>query len=49
MEPFVIVIAFLAIVIIAKGVKAVPQGMEYTVERFGRYTKTLHPGLIYVP
>lgn len=27
------------------GVKVVPQGMEYTVERFGRYTKTLSPGL----
>jgi len=26
-------------------VKSVPQGMEYTVERFGRYTGTLHPGL----
>jgi regulator of protease activity HflC (stomatin/prohibitin superfamily) len=30
--------------------KAVPQGMEYTVERFGRYTITLKPGLnILVP
>lgn len=48
MEPFVIVIAFLAIVIIVKGVKAVPQGMEYTVERFGRYTKTLFPGLNFI-
>jgi regulator of protease activity HflC (stomatin/prohibitin superfamily) len=27
------------------GVKSVPQGMEYTVERFGRYTRTLRPGL----
>ena len=26
-------------------IKAVPQGDEYTVERFGRYTKTLTPGL----
>lgn len=25
--------------------KAVPQGREYTVERFGRYTRTLTPGL----
>lgn len=48
MEPFVIVIAVLAIIIIAKGVKTVPQGMEYTVERFGRYTKTLHPGLNFI-
>ena len=25
-------------------VKIVPQGMNYTVERFGRYTRTLQPG-----
>ena len=28
-----------------KGVRRVPQGYEYTVERFGRYTHTLSPGL----
>jgi regulator of protease activity HflC (stomatin/prohibitin superfamily) len=27
------------------GVKSVPQGREWTVERFGRYTNTLRPGL----
>ena len=27
------------------GAKVVPQGSEYTVERFGRYTRTLRPGL----
>ncbi|MDI5399883.1 hypothetical protein MJN39_24500, partial [Salmonella enterica subsp. enterica serovar Kentucky] len=27
------------------GVKIVPQGYQWTVERFGRYTKTLQPGL----
>ncbi len=48
MEVFVLVIALLAVVIIVKGVKAVPQGMEYTVERFGRYTKTLNPGLNFI-
>ncbi len=48
MEVFVLVIAILALVIVFKGVKAVPQGMEYTVERFGRYTKTLHPGLNFI-
>lgn len=48
MEAFVIVIALLAVVVIAKGVKAVPQGMEYTVERFGKYTHTLHPGLNFI-
>lgn len=49
MEPIIpIVFALLAIIIIGKGVKAVPQGMEYTIERFGRYTKTLHPGLNFI-
>ncbi len=42
---FVIVFLLLAIVIILMGVKQVPQGTHYTVERFGRYTKTLRPGL----
>lgn len=36
---------FVAIVIIASSVKTVTQGSEWTVERFGRYTKTLRPGL----
>lgn len=42
---FVVVFLILAVVIILMGVKQVPQGMHYTVERFGRYTKTLRPGL----
>ncbi len=41
---FVIVAFFLAIVVVSQGVKTVPQGFEYTVERFGRYTRTLTPG-----
>jgi regulator of protease activity HflC (stomatin/prohibitin superfamily) len=42
-----IVVVFLAV---AMSVRSVPQGMEYTVERFGRYTHTLRPGLnIIVP
>ncbi len=41
---FVIAALVLAVVIVLMGVKAVPQGMEYTVERFGRYTRTLAPG-----
>ena len=45
MEIFVVVVAVLAVVIVALGVKRIPQGMEYTVERFGRYTRTLRPGL----
>ena len=39
-----VVILVLAIVIVKSGVTVVSQGMEYTVERFGRYTKTLRPG-----
>jgi len=42
---FVIVFVVLAIVTVIMGVKVVPQGMEYTIERFGRYTRTLAPGL----
>jgi regulator of protease activity HflC (stomatin/prohibitin superfamily) len=36
-----VAVAFLAV---AMSVRSVPQGMEYTVERFGRYTHTLRPG-----
>lgn len=47
---FTLVLVGLAIVIIFAGVKIVPQGHRYTVERFGRYTRTLQPGLhIIVP
>ena len=35
----------LAIAIVFMGVKVVPQGYQWTVERFGRYTNTLKPGL----
>lgn len=42
---FAIIFFILAIAIIFAGVKTVSQGHEYTVERFGRYTKTLRPGL----
>jgi regulator of protease activity HflC (stomatin/prohibitin superfamily) len=42
---FTIVVGILAIIIVSLGAKRVPQGTEYTVERFGRYTKTLRPGL----
>jgi regulator of protease activity HflC (stomatin/prohibitin superfamily) len=42
---FVLVLLVLCVVVILAGVKIVPQGYNYTVERFGRYTRTLHPGL----
>lgn len=42
---FVLFFLVLAVVIVLMGVKSVSQGMEFTVERFGRYTRTLRPGL----
>jgi regulator of protease activity HflC (stomatin/prohibitin superfamily) len=45
---FDILIAILVILVVLSlfaGIKTVPQGYNYTVERFGRYTKTLSPGL----
>ena len=42
---FVIAVVVLAVILVAMGIKTVPQGHEYTVERFGRYTRTLVPGL----
>ncbi len=50
MGTFAIVVFVFAILMVFMSVKSVPQGMEYTVERFGRYTNTLTPGLnIIVP
>ncbi|OSM06245.1 SPFH domain-containing protein [Magnetofaba australis] len=48
MEPIaslVIVILVLAMIFMLMAIKVVPQGMEYTVERWGRYQRTLKPGL----
>lgn len=38
-------IVVLVLVVIYMSVKQIPQGYEWTVERFGRYTHTLSPGL----
>lgn len=48
MEPgaaILIAMLVLVLVTILMGVKTVPQGQEWTVERLGRYTRTLSPGL----
>jgi regulator of protease activity HflC (stomatin/prohibitin superfamily) len=42
---FVIVVVILAVLTLFAGVKQVGQGYNWTVERFGRYTRTLSPGL----
>lgn len=48
MDAFVIGLLALVVVLIVLGVKKVDQGMEYTVERFGRYTRSLRPGLNFI-
>ena len=48
METFVIVLVIFAIVLVFMSVKSVPQGYEYTVETFGKYTRTLRPGLHFI-
>lgn len=35
----------LLILVLFAGAKVVPQGFNFTIERFGRYTRTLQPGL----
>ncbi|HLY45686.1 MAG TPA: SPFH domain-containing protein [Stellaceae bacterium] len=42
---FLIVLAVVVLAVIARGVRTVPQGYQWTVERFGRYRVTLQPGL----
>ena len=45
---FVLVVVVLAVVLVLMGVKPVTQGYEWTVERFGRYTRTLPPGINWI-
>ncbi|GJE57972.1 SPFH domain-containing protein [Methylobacterium trifolii] len=45
LSVFAVVVAVLAIVTLAAAVNIVPQGHVYTVERFGRYARTLESGL----
>ena len=48
MQIFVVVLLVFAVITVLKGVRVVPQGYEWTVERFGRYTHTLTPGLAFI-
>ncbi|ONF49784.1 SPFH domain-containing protein [Methylobacterium radiotolerans] len=45
LSVFAVGVAALAIITLAAGVKIVPQGYVYTVERFGRYARSLDAGL----
>ena len=40
-----IAVALVVILFLFAAIKTVPQGYQWTVERFGRYVRTLHPGL----
>jgi len=42
---FVLLVVLFALIFVVLAVQRVPQGNEWTVERFGRYTRTLDPGL----
>ena len=42
---FVVALLVFAVVTLLKGVRIVPQGEEWVVERLGKYHSTLHPGL----
>ena len=45
MQILVIVLLLVGVILVAKAVRMVPQGFEWTVERFGKYTHTMEPGL----
>src|SRR3979490_1776264 len=44
-DIFAIAFVLLIILTLFAGVKTVPQGFDWTIERFGRFTRTLSPGL----
>jgi regulator of protease activity HflC (stomatin/prohibitin superfamily) len=48
MEIVALVLVFLMVIILFQAIKIVPQGKEFTVERLGRYTRTLTPGLAFL-
>jgi regulator of protease activity HflC (stomatin/prohibitin superfamily) len=47
-EIVVLVLVVLAFVVLTGTIKVVPQGRQWTVERFGRYVRTLRPGIAFL-
>ncbi len=45
---FVLVLLAVVVFYLLRAIRMVPQGYNYTVERFGKYTKTLHSGLSFI-
>jgi regulator of protease activity HflC (stomatin/prohibitin superfamily) len=48
MDVVTVVLVVLALAVVMSTVKVVPQGRQWTVERFGRYTTTLKPGIAFL-
>jgi regulator of protease activity HflC (stomatin/prohibitin superfamily) len=47
-DAVIIFFAVMALVLAFSAIKVVPQGQQFTVERFGRYTRTLMPGISFL-
>jgi regulator of protease activity HflC (stomatin/prohibitin superfamily) len=47
-DTLAIIFVVLAVVLAFSTIKVVPQGRQWTVERFGRYTRTLRPGISFL-
>ena len=45
MDWVIVAAVVLIILVLLAGIKTIPQGYNYTIERFGRFTRTLTPGL----
>ena len=48
MEIFWILIAAVVVVFIAKSIRTVPQQRALVIERFGKFDRTLEPGLRFI-
>ena len=48
MDAVVIFFVAMALVLAFSAIKIVPQGRQYTAERFGRYLRTLRPGISFL-
>jgi len=48
MNETIIILLVFVVIMIFLGATRVPQGLEYTVERLGRYTRTLQPGFTFI-
>jgi regulator of protease activity HflC (stomatin/prohibitin superfamily) len=45
---FAVAVVIMALVFVTSFVKLVPQGRQFTLERFGKYTRTLNPGIHFI-